>query len=64
MDPIMQQVVNIIVARGTLTLDQITDWAAADMDFELIGPYEDYIAPAINQMEDEIIAFHKTMKEV
>lgn len=53
-DPIMEQVFQVIEARGDVNGAQLNAWLDADDDNDPIRLYEESIAPAINAIEDEI----------
>lgn len=55
-DPIMEQVFQIIEARGDVTREQLNDWLDADDDHDPNELYVEHIAPAVNAIEDAIKA--------
>lgn len=54
-DPIMEQVLQIIEARGNLSRERIDHWLDADDDNDPICLYEQHVAPAVNAIEDLIL---------
>jgi len=54
-DPIMEQVFLILEARGELTREQIADFLEDEEGNEPARLYEDYIGPAINELERRIL---------
>lgn len=51
-----QCVRDTLVARGELTEEEIDSYLTRDGDDEAQGAYETFIAPAINRLEDAIVA--------
>jgi hypothetical protein len=58
-DPIMEQVFQIIEGRANLTKEQIDGWLDANDDNDPTALYEEHVAPAVNAIEDEILAHNE-----
>jgi hypothetical protein len=56
MDPIMEQVIAIIEARGAVTPNEIKAYLYAQDDPDALDPYQQWIAPGIDAMEDAVNA--------
>jgi hypothetical protein len=55
-DPIMEEVFQIIEARGDVTSEQLNDWLDADEDHDPSELYIEHVAPAVDAIEDAIKA--------
>jgi hypothetical protein len=62
MDPIMKEVFAVVTARQQVTDADVQGWLDAKGDSDAIDVYVWHVAPAINQIEDEILDYKKLYK--
>lgn len=53
-DTLMDHVRETLIARGELTAEQVDAWLYVEGDGDAQQSYEQFIAPAINDLEDTI----------
>jgi len=54
-EPIMEEVFNIIEARGNIPREQLDAWLEADDDHDPVRLYEVHIVDGVNEIEDRIL---------
>ncbi len=54
-DAVMEEILQIIEARGNLSKQEIDNWLDTDDDHNPLVLYQDIVAPAVNEIEDKML---------
>lgn len=61
--PLMRAVLSTVSDRGSVTVADVEEWIASDDDNDPWNLYFEYVASAVNSIEDEVVKFVRNREE-